>query len=43
MDKNIDIKAETELKKIRQEAQGRYDIARWQQDGGALRTPWGKL
>ena len=25
------------------EAQGRYDIAHWQQDGGALSTPRGKL
>jgi len=35
--------AETEIENLHREAQGRSDIARCQQDGGALNTPGGKL
>jgi hypothetical protein len=46
MDDNTKINTntgQTEIEKLRQEAQGRSDIARWQQDGGALSAPRGKL
>jgi len=34
---------ETKMAKIRQEAQGRYDIARWQRAADALSAPQGQL